>query len=217
MSTPDITLYHCPSACSQVTICALEMAKLPYALKLVNVPKGEQNSPEYLALAPLGKVPYAVIDGVGLSENIAILTLIAMLCPDAGIFPVIESPRDRADIYSGLCFCSGTMHPLVRGMLNPQRVTTGEQEGVREMSTILGKKNFSYAEKRLEDKGGWWLGTPSIVDVYLNWIISVSRRVNFDHAPYPKLDSLAERLKQAIPAFTAMLQEEEDSKAKLGL
>jgi len=44
----------------------------------------------------------------------------------------------------------------------------------------------------------------------------VPRRANFDYSAYPTLDSLAERLKQAIPEFTIMLREEEESKAKLG-
>ena len=217
MSDPQITLYHCPGACSQVTICALEMAGLPYRLELINVPQGQQNSPEYLAIAPLGKVPYAIIDGKGLSENVAILTYIANERPDSGVFPITTSARNRAEIYSGLSFCSGTMHPLARGMANPQRMTTGDQEGVREMSTTLFKKNLKFAENRLAENGTWWLGAPSIVDVYLNWVTSVGRRVNLDYSPFPTLDGLAERLKQAIPAFNIMLQEEEESKVKLGL
>ena len=217
MITPEIVLYHCPGACSQVAVCALEMAGLPYRLELVDIHKGQQTGAEYLTIAPLGKVPYAIIDGEGLGENVAILNYIATLRPDSGVFPAIATARDRAEIAGGLSFCSGTLHPIVRGMLNPARMTSGDTDGVREMSTKLAEKSFGFAEKRLSAKNGWWLGVVSIVDVYLNWTVSASRKAGFAIQPYPNLDRLADRLKNALPAFTAMLAEEDASQIQLGL
>ena len=67
-----------------------------------------------------------------------------------------------------MSFCGGTLHPIVRGLANPARLTTGDGDGVREQSRYLATKSFGYAERRLAERG-WWLGTVSIVDVYLNW------------------------------------------------
>ncbi len=203
----DLVLHHFPGACSQVAVCALEMAGLRYRIELVDITKGRQTSPEYMAQSPLGKVPLLTIDGVPLSENAAILTYVAAVAPEAGIFPVDATPRGRADAVGGLSFCGGTLHPIVRGLANPARLTTGDGDGVREQSRYLAAKSFGYAEQRLAERR-WWLGTVSIVDVYLNWAASVARRARFDLSPFPHVDDLAATLREALPAFTRMEAEE---------
>ena len=216
MADPDLVLYHFPGACSQVTVCALEMAGLAYRLELVNLPKSEQTTAEYLAVSPLGKVPTLLIDGEVMIENLALLTYIAALRPDAGIFPAATTPRMQAEAIGGLSFCSGTLHPQIRGLANPQRVTTGDGEPVRERSRYLAAKSFAYAQGRLAEREGWWLGAPSIVDVYLNWAASVARNAGLDMGAYPAVNDLAERL-TVLPAFVRMKDEEAASRAKLGL
>lgn len=216
MTQPNLTLYHFPGACSQVTICALEMTALDYRLELVDLAGGQQNSDEYLMVSPLGKVPLLIVDGVPLAENVAILTYIAALRPDGGLFPRHASPRSLADTVNGLAFCAGTLHAQIRGIANPQRLTTGEVEGVREKSRELATKSFTYAERRLKEKG-WWAAEPTIADVYLDWAFSVARKAGFDTAAYPTLTSLSARLTDALPGYVRMLQEEERSRAALGL
>lgn len=215
MTQPELVLYHFPGACSQVAVCALEEAGLAYRLELVNLQAGQQVSPEYLAVNPLGKVPCLVIDGVGLTENAAILTYIALLRPEAGLFPASDDPWVRAESVGGMSFCGGTLHPVVRGILNPQRLTTGEGAPVRERSTELAKKAFSEAEKRLAARG-WWFGEWSIVDVYLNWAFGVARSGGFDTSLFPVLDSLRERLADR-PSFVRMLERDAAARAELGL
>lgn len=216
MAPPDLILYHFPGACSRVSVCALEMAALPYTLQLVNIAAGEQMTPEYRAVSALGKVPALVVDGRPLLENSAILTLIDALAPAAGIFPVGGDARQRAEGIGGMSFCGGTLHPLVRGMLNPQRVTAGDEEGVRERSRELATKAFGYAQTRIAEND-WWLGEPSIVDVYLDWAFGVARKGGMDIAPYPDLGRLEERLTATLPSFRRMLEIEDESRAKFGL
>lgn len=216
MADPTLELFHFPGACSRVTVCALEMAELPYTLRLVNLAGGEQMTPEYKKVNPLGKVPLLRVDGVSLSENAAIITYIATLRPDAGIFPRDPSPRQRAEVIGAMSFCGGTVHPSVRGMLNPQRVTSGETEGVKAKSRELLEKAYHYAEDRMA-ANGWWLGDDvSIADVYLDWTISAARIAGFDFGDYPALDGLADRL-TAIPPYLRMQEEERQSRKALGL
>ena len=204
MTTPELILYHFPGACSRVSVCALEMAELPYTLRLVNIAAGEQAAPAYRAVSALGKVPALLVDGEPLLESSAILTLINALSPDASIFPDDGSPRLRAEGVGGMSFCGGTLHPLVRGILNPGRVTTGDGEGVRERSRELAAKALAYAETRIAERG-WWLGAVSIVDVYLDWAFGVARKGRFDVAAYPELIRLEERLTADLPAYGRML------------
>lgn len=215
LAQPQLTLYHCPGACSGVSVCALEETGLAYELKLVNFAKNEQSGEDYLRLSALGKVPLLLIDGNPLSENAAILTYIAELCPEAGLFPSDRSPRMRAEIVGGMAFCGGTLHPIVRGIANPQRLTNGDGEPVRAKSKELARKSFAYADARL-DNNGWWLGQRSIVDVYLYWAFGIAVRGGFEGTEFPHLLALEERLKE-MEGFRRMLDINDSCRATLGL
>jgi glutathione S-transferase len=212
-TVPHLVLHHFPGACSQVCVFALEHAGLPYELQLVDLAAGEQSQPPYAAISPLGKVPALIVDGDVLTENAAIQTYIAALRPQAGLFPGNPSPLVAARQQAGLSFCGATLHPTVRGLANPQRITDGDPEGVRSRSTALAKKSFAYADKRLA-RTGWWLDEWSLVDVYLNWALSVARSTGFDVRPFPALDSLRTRLSE-LPAFRRMLEIDDASRATL--
>ena len=198
----ELTLYHFPNACSQVAVCALEAAGLTYGIELVDLAAGEQNGDAYKAINPLGKVPLLLLDGQPLTENVAILTYIAGLRPEAGLLPVSQNPLVHAQAISGMSFCAGTLHPIIRGMANPQRMTTGEGAPVREKSIELADKSYKQAEARLA-ANGWWLGEWSIIDVYLNWTLSVAVNAGYDVGKFPNLLALPEKL-TAIPAFVRM-------------
>lgn len=212
---PALVLHHFPGACSQVCVFALEHAALPYALRLVDLQAGEQLRPDYAPISPLGKVPALQIDGTVLTENAAIQTYVAALRPQAGLFPADASPLAAAQRQAGLSFCGAGLHPIVRGLANPQRITDGDPEGVRSRATALAKKSFGYAQERLQSTG-WWLGDWSLVDVYLNWAVSVARNAGFDFGPYPALEALRSRLSE-LPAFRRMLEIDDEARESLRL
>ena len=212
---PELTLYHFPNACSQVAVCALEAADLAYTLELVDLASGEQTSSAYLAVNPLGKVPLLLVDGIALAETAAILTVISLIRPAAGLLSTSGDPRQQAEAIGGMAFVGGTLHPIVRGIANPQRMTTGETAPVKEKSIELATKAFGQAERRLA-QGGWWLGSWSIIDVYLNWAFGVAQRAGFDTAAFPALESLATRL-AGQPGFDRMLEVNARARAALSL
>ncbi|KAJ0082216.1 hypothetical protein Patl1_11634 [Pistacia atlantica] len=61
------------SSCSCRVRIALNLKGLDYEYKAVNLVKGEQNSPEFRKLNPLGYVPILVDGDVVLSDSFAIL------------------------------------------------------------------------------------------------------------------------------------------------
>ena len=125
MATKPLVLHHSPNACSQTVVCALEQSGLEYRLNLIDLSVGDQAAPSYLAVSPLGKVPALEAQGAVVTENAAVLTYIAALAPDAGLFPTAETPLALSDRQAALSFCGGTLHPMVRGIVNPQRLTDG--------------------------------------------------------------------------------------------
>jgi glutathione S-transferase len=65
---------------------ALELKRVPYEAKLLTISKGENKSPEYLAINPRGKVP-AIRDGAfTLYESMAILLYLDRKYPDPPLF-----------------------------------------------------------------------------------------------------------------------------------
>lgn len=213
-SAPDLVLYHFPGACSQVCVFALEHAGLRHELRLVDLAADEQSEASYAAISPLGKVPALAIDGAVLTENAAILTYVSALRPEVGLFPARPTPLMAARQQAGLSFCGGGLHPIVRGLANPQRLTDGDPEGVRSKATQLARKSFAYAEARLAATG-WWLDSWSLVDVYLRWTVSVAQSKGFDFGLYPHLESLKARLEHELPAFRRMLEIDAESHAVL--
>ncbi|MDM0044431.1 glutathione S-transferase family protein [Variovorax dokdonensis] len=210
---PQLVLHHFPGACSQVCVFALEHAGLDYELRLVDLKTSEQSGVAYSAISPLGKVPALIIDGAVLTENAAIQTYIHELRPQAGLFPRDASPLDVGRRQAGLSLCGGTLHPIVRGLANPLRITDGDPEGVRRKSQALAVKSFGVAEERIAQTG-WWLDDWSLLDVYLNWAVSVAASTGFDFKPFPTIAGLAARLSE-LPAFRRMLEIEVESAAEL--
>ena len=79
-------LYYGPGACSFVPHAALEVIKAAtgadFETQTVKLHKGEQRTPEYLALNPLGLVPVLVEDGKALTQIVAICDYLdRRICP----------------------------------------------------------------------------------------------------------------------------------------
>src|SRR4029077_10119522 len=83
----QLILYYAPNACSLVPYVTLTEAGAPFEVRPLNFRKSQHMTPEYLRLNPKHKVPVLVIDGVPLTENVAIQTWIARNFPAAGLLP----------------------------------------------------------------------------------------------------------------------------------
>jgi GSH-dependent disulfide-bond oxidoreductase len=72
-------LYAAATSNAQRASCMLEETGLPYTLHKVDLAKGGQKTPEFLAINPAGQVPALVDDetGVTLAQSIAILLYLA--------------------------------------------------------------------------------------------------------------------------------------------
>jgi GST-like protein len=86
---------------------ALEELGLDYALHAVNIRKGEQKLPDFIALNPNAKVPVLVDDGLVLTESAAILVYLAektgKLLPATG--------EARARVFEQLFFHASGLSP----------------------------------------------------------------------------------------------------------
>src|SRR5436189_3210537 len=106
-------LYFAPGACSFVPHVALEAIQAAtgesFEPKMVKLHKGEQKTPEYLAINPNGQVPVLVADGRPLSQIVAIVDFLDRNFPAAGLLP--SSAWARAQALSQLAWMNNTVHP----------------------------------------------------------------------------------------------------------
>ncbi len=104
---------------TKVALCLEEMG-LPYELFPVDTRKGEQHTPEFLAINPNGKVPTLLIDGRVLTEVAGCLFYLARAWPDARLLPTGD-PEAEAQVVSWMSFIASSIHPARRAGLEHAR------------------------------------------------------------------------------------------------
>ncbi len=72
------------ATCSRRVFLTLEECQVPYEFELVNLLKGDNNNPEYLALQPFGKIPVLKDGEFTLFESRAIMRYIASVYDKTG-------------------------------------------------------------------------------------------------------------------------------------
>ena len=202
-----IKLFHAPGACSRVTMTALEEAGAVFEDVMVNILAGDQKKPEYLAINPKGKVPAIVIDGQFVTENAAILILIDRLFPDAKLLPPATGQIAAAQVISDLVWCASGLHPLVRSIRMPNRLTNGDETSVRAKGVEQLAIQAAPIDMRLS-RQPWYYGEAwAIMDVYIHWMFTTAAAGGFDLAPYPNIQDHAKRVR-ARESFQRVLARE---------
>jgi glutathione S-transferase len=115
-----LTLYHAAPSRSSVTRWMLEEVGEPYDLHLLSLSKGENRTPEYLAINPMGKVPALKHDDVVITEGAAICTYLADAFPKAGLSVPIGDPR-RGTYLKWLFFGPSCIEPAITDRSYPRK------------------------------------------------------------------------------------------------
>lgn len=106
--TRRITFFHCPNTRSKGTRILLEELGADYELHALNMKAGEQRSPAYLAVNPMGKVPAIRHGDALITEQGAVYLYLADLYMDKGLAPALDDPLRgpylRWMVYYGSCF-----------------------------------------------------------------------------------------------------------------
>jgi len=193
---------------------ALREAGVEYETVSIDLTQGVQNSPEFLAINPYGKLPVLVDGDITVTESAAICTYIAEKFPAAQLIPE-PGTAARAHYYQWVCFCLAEMEPhlwsIRKNMIKypkPKRsrlaIEIGREEYAKSAAIIAAHlaqndyllgKNFSAAD--------------IIVGYDLVWADSLNLL-----ADIPLLKSWLEKLMQR-PAFPSFLFTETVRQGKL--
>ena len=158
-----LTLYYAPGACSMAPHIVMEESGEKYTPRRMDLSKGEQRTPEYMKIHPLGRVPALLLDdGSPLTENTAILPCLGKRF---GLWP--KDPVEEARALSVIGFFAATVHPA-NGHIGRTERYTDEKAA---FPGIQAKAKQSYAEymKQIDAMyaGREWLsGGYSVLDPY---------------------------------------------------
>lgn len=110
MPSPEIILHHAPRTRSLTGLWFLEELGLPFRMERFDIHSGQQKSPEFLKLNPAGKVPVVIVDGVAISERLAIIATLADRFASGRLAPTVDHP-ERGAYFRWLSFAVGNMEP----------------------------------------------------------------------------------------------------------
>jgi len=146
---------------TKVALCLEEMA-LPYELVPVDTRKGEQHTPQFLAVNPNAKVP-AIVDGdATVFDSNAILLYLA---EKTGKFLPAKSDKERGEFLSWLMFVASGIGPYSGQAVHFRNFAPEPKEYAVNRYTFEAQRHWGILEKRLEGRK-WMLGDAyTVVDM----------------------------------------------------
>jgi len=201
-------LYFAPGTCALATHIALAEAGADYTAERIDFKTNQQQSPEYLAINPKGRVPALVTDRGVLTENVAMLAYIAQSFPKAKLAP-LDDPFAFAQVQAINSYLSSTVHVAHSHKGRGYRWAT-EESSFADMKKTLPKSMgavFALLEQKML-KGPWMMGeTYTICDPYLFTLTGWLEGDGVDIATLPKVADHFKRMKDR-PAVQKALAEE---------
>ena len=201
-------LYYAPSTCALASHIALQEAGAAYTTERVDFRSNQQNSPEYLAINPKGRVPTLVTDRGILTETPAMLAFIAQSFPQAQLAP-LDDVFAFAQVQAFNSYLCSTVHVAHAHKLRGARWATEEStfaDMKRKVPQTVGAC-FALIERDML-RGPWVMGEPyTICDPYLYTIAGWLEGDGVDLAALPKVADHRKRMSER-PAVQKVLAEE---------
>lgn len=209
MTQPAIDLYFWPTPNGWKITILLEELGLPYKVLPVDIGKGDQFAPEFLAISPNNKMPAIVDpDGPG-GEPVSVFesgAIMIYLAEKTGRL-IPADPRGRLRVLEWLMLQMGTVGPMLGQAHHfrqyaPERIPYAVDRYTREAGRIYG-----VIDRRLADEE-YLAGDYSIADIAV-WPWLLGEWQGQDFADYPNL----KRWRDAVKARPAVIRGRDVMKA----
>lgn len=191
------------SAAYRVRI-ALNLKRVEYESRSVNLLESEQISDAYRALNPQGLVPCLDIDGHLLTQSLAIIVYLDQRFPEPPLMP--RDPADGAHVRAMAMAIACDIHPInnLRVLKYLKSELGASQEKVDDWYRHWIREGLAPLEKMAAPRAGAFLfgEAPTIADICLVPQLYNARRFDVPLDPYPTL-LRAEANANALDAFAA--------------
>ena len=115
-----LTLYHAAPSRSSIVHWMLEEVGQPYDVHLLDMKRGDNRTPDYLAINPMGKVPALRHGDAVITESAAICAYLADEFPGAGLNVPIGDPL-RGAYLKWLFFGPSCIEPAIMDRAFPRK------------------------------------------------------------------------------------------------
>ena len=205
-------LYYGVGACSFVPHAALEAIKAatgePFEIQAVKLHKGEQKSPEFLAINPNGQVPVLLIDGEPLTQITAISDYLDRRYPQLGLMPA--DPLERTRAMSLIAWMNNTAHPTFTHVFMPFKFTDNEaaQGEIKRFNLARYRTLLEHIQGLVDKARPWLFGAKmGVADRYSLVLFRWGGLAGIDPDTLPVYKAFVERVAAEPPVAAALARE----------
>ena len=184
----------------------LNLKGVAYRSVPMDLTQGMQSSPDYIAINPQGLVPALAIDGLLLTQSLAIIDYLDAQYKDP---PMVSSdPASRSRTLAQALLIAADIHPLNNlRVLHYLRGELGQgEEAINVWYRHWIAEGFVALEQQAPTEGLFGGASPNMADVCLVPQMANARRFDAPLDAYPKLVAIDAALR-ALPAFAAAAPE----------
>jgi glutathione S-transferase len=184
----SLIFYYAPMSTASLTELVLEELGVPCEKVKVDIQKGGNKTPEFLALNPNGRVPCIVHDGKSLWESAAITMYLGeTFGVERGLYPAPGLRRGEA--MQWIVWTNVTLGDAV-GRYTRNTMNWFPEEQKNAAAGEAGKKDIEgclrVLNQALEGKP-FVTGDYTLADAHLNTFCDWLRHMQFDFAPFPNV------------------------------
>ncbi|NQV46377.1 MAG: glutathione S-transferase family protein [Rhodospirillaceae bacterium] len=202
-------LFASKESASDIIEVLLEEIGAKYSIRNINLADGDQQTPEFLAINPTGRVPVLIDDGLVVFETAAIIFYLLEKHPGSALAPGPGTP-ERAAFLQWLMYMSNTLQTAYSRMYYPERFTSRQDQadGVRTQVDLDLAKIWQIVDDRLAASGPYMLGEQfSALDIYVLVMVTW-------HQP---MDMIAEHFPNVQGCFDLVCERPSVVKAMAGI
>ena len=182
----------------------LALKQVEYESILIDFGKGDHQASSFLERSPIGQVPCLEVDGIPVTQSVAILELLEELYPEPRLLPRSLISRARTRMLAEIV--NAGIQPLHNGGLNEsmRRQLGASNEQIRSWKKGWITRRLRGMEQVLAGEAGPYATGPRVglADVMLYPQLDRARSYEVEVAEFPKLLSIDQELR-ARPEFDA--------------